>query len=82
MPNDSKIYLEDGSMDICNAEADPKALGYATVCFAKLAVEGTPITDGMEVEGVGKIRVLEDGKTIIMGVPLDVTVENMDNFNF
>nr|WP_072536510.1 autoinducer 2 ABC transporter substrate-binding protein [Anaerococcus mediterraneensis] len=69
---DAQDFLEDGSLDV-GVLWDPAKLGYLTVGVAKTMLEGKELTDGMEIEGFGKIGVKEDGKTIIMGPPDDYT---------
>ncbi len=81
MPNDSKPYLKDGSVDV-SVLWDVEGLGYLAAYVAYAQATGTPITDGLEIPGVGKIMLKEDGKTIIMGPPLDITAENVDQYNY
>ncbi|MCY6484671.1 autoinducer 2 ABC transporter substrate-binding protein [Clostridium aestuarii] len=81
LPTDSKPYLEDGSLDTVILW-DPVKLGYLTVYLAKAKLDGKEIKDGMEVPNVGKIRVLEDGKTVIMAPPMDFTKENAKDYKF
>lgn len=77
--NDSKAFLEDGSIDVATLW-DPEKLGYLTVYLAKLKLEKKEITDGMEIPNVGKIKVETDGKTVIMGTSIDYTKENISNY--
>lgn len=81
MPTDSAPYLKDGSLDF-GILWDPGMLGKLTVYIVHYQLNGTPITDGMEIPGVGKITLWEDGKTIIMGDPSVWTAENVDQFPF
>lgn len=81
MPTDSAPYLKDGSLDF-GILWDPGMLGRLTVFVAHYKLNGTEITDGMEIPGVGNITLLEDGKTIIMGPPSVWTAENVDNYKF
>jgi ABC-type sugar transport system substrate-binding protein len=81
LPTDSGPFLEDGSLDVA-VLWDPGKLGHLTVALAKILAEGGEIKDGMEVEGVGPITVLEDGKTVIMGPPADFTKDNYGDYNF
>ena len=81
MPTDSAPYLKDGSMDF-GILWNPALLGRLTVYIAHYELNGMPITDGMEVPGVGKITLWDDGKTIIMGPPSVWTSENVDTFDF
>lgn len=79
MPTDSKPYLQDGSLD-CSILWDPATLGYLTVYLAKAILDGTPVTDGMDVPNVGKITV--SGKDVVMGPPTVFTKENVDKYPF
>ena len=65
---DSQEYLKDGALDggyLWNT----RRLGYLTVAVAKAMLEGKKLTNGMEIQGFGKIEVKADGKTVIMGPP-------------
>lgn len=79
MPNDSKAYLKDGSMDAALLW-EPSKLGFLTVYLANELLKGNKITDGMDVSGVGKISVKD--KVVIMGPPTVFKKDNVDNFNF
>ncbi|WP_338825537.1 Autoinducer 2-binding protein LsrB [Moorella humiferrea] len=81
LPNDSKAYLKDGSLDVATLW-EPAKLGYLTVALVKDMLDGKRPTDGQEVPNVGKIQVKSDGKTVIMGPPTDFTKDNVDQFNF
>lgn len=81
LPTDSLPFLEDGSLDTA-VLWDPGKLGFLTVALSKMLAEGETPTDGMEIEGVGKITVKEDGKTIIMGPPADYTKDNAADYDF
>ncbi|GEA14223.1 rhamnose ABC transporter substrate-binding protein [Moorella sp. E308F] len=81
LPNDSKTYLKDGSLDVATLW-EPAKLGYLTVALIKDMLDGKKPTDGQEVPNVGKIQVKSDGKTVIMGPPTDFTKDNVDQFNF
>ncbi len=81
MPQDAKDYLKDGSIDV-GILWDVYKLGYLTAYIAYQQVLGQPITDGMDVPNVGVITLQDDGKTIIMGEPLDITAENVDSLKF
>ena len=81
MPNDSNAYLKDGSVDV-SVLWDVWGLGYLTAYVGYLAANGEEITDGMEIPNIGNIQLKEDGKTIIMGPPLDLTADNVDDFDY
>jgi ABC-type sugar transport system substrate-binding protein len=81
LPTDSLPFLKDGSLDTA-VLWNPHNLGYLTVALGKLLAEGKQIEDGMEIEGVGKITLLNDGTTVIMAPPADFTKENAADFDF
>jgi simple sugar transport system substrate-binding protein/rhamnose transport system substrate-binding protein len=81
MPTDSAPYLKDGSLDF-GILWDPGMLGKLTVYVAHDELNGVKIENGMEIPGVGKITLLDDGKTIIMGPPSVWTKDNVDQFKF
>lgn len=81
LPTDSGPYLEDGSLKAATLW-DPAKLGYLTVYIAYNMLKGEKPVDGMEVPNVGKITVLSDGKTIIMGPPSDFLKSNYKDYNF
>ena len=82
LPNDANQYLKDGSLDYGVVEANPETLGYATAYIAALALQGETIESGMEIEGVGEITLYENGKTIILGPPLIIDADNVDEYDF
>lgn len=81
LPNDSKMYLQDGSLDMA-ALWDPAKLGYLTVALIKDVLDGKKPANGQDVPNVGKIEVRSDGKTVIMGPPTDFTKDNVAQYNF
>jgi simple sugar transport system substrate-binding protein/rhamnose transport system substrate-binding protein len=81
MPKDAAQYLKDGSIDT-GVLWNVYDLGYLAAYIAYTKVTGGEIKDGMEVPNIGKIEVREDGKTIILGPPLDITAGNVDSLQF
>lgn len=81
LPTDSGPYLEDGSLDVSTLW-DPSKLGYLTVVLANDLLSGKKPVDGQDVANVGKITVLADNRTVIMGPPTDFTKENYKTFAF
>ena len=75
----AKSYLEDGSMQEANIW-HPGKLGYLAVYTAKALLDGEEITDGMDIPEVGVVEVKDD--QIIMTELLDITTENVDDFDF
>ncbi|MGM0900290.1 MAG: autoinducer 2 ABC transporter substrate-binding protein [Bacillota bacterium] len=81
LPTDSLPFLEDGSLDTA-VLWNPSNLGYLTVALGKLLAEEKQIEDGMNIEGIGEITVLEDGISVIMAPPADFTKENAADYDF
>ncbi|MDD2956991.1 MAG: autoinducer 2 ABC transporter substrate-binding protein [Lachnospiraceae bacterium] len=75
----AKSYLEDGSMQEANIW-HPGKLGYLAVYTAKTLLEGNEMTDDMEVPKVGTIDV--EGDQVIMTEILDITAQNVNEFDF
>lgn len=75
----SREYLKDGSMQEANIW-HPGKLGYLTIFVAKTLLDGGSMTDGQEVPEVGKVQI--DGDQVIMTELLDITKENVDEFDF
>lgn len=74
-------YLESGDIKMISFW-DPAKAGIAMNKVAAMAIEGKPVTDGMDlgVEGYSKIRL--DGKVIYGQAWVDVTKENMGEYKF
>ncbi len=75
----AKAYLEDGSMQEANIW-HPGKLGYLAIYTAKTILDGGSIEDGQDVPEVGVGEVKDD--QIIMTELLDITMENVDEFDF
>lgn len=72
---DCQEYLKDGSLDV-GSLWDCEKLGYLTVSVAKTMLEGKKLENGMDIqgnEGMTKLQLKADGKTVIMGAPQDYT---------
>ncbi len=82
MPNDANAYLKDGSLDYGVGEANPELLGYATAYIATNALRGETIATGMEIPNVGKITLMPDRKSVVLGPPLIIDAENVDQYDF
>ena len=80
MPADAAEYIKDGSAD-CGVLWDIYNLGYLTAYVGYMAATGGEIKDGVDVPNVGALQLKEDGKTIILGPPLDITKENVDELS-
>lgn len=74
-------YLETGEINMISFW-DPAKAGIAMNKVAAMAIEGKPVTDGMDlgVEGYNKIRL--DGKVIYGQAWVDVTKDNMSDYEF
>ncbi len=57
---------------------DPASSGYALATIANKLVKGEPITDGMEIPSVGKVKVDQEKKLLQFHNVLKVTKENID----
>lgn len=79
LPNDSATYLADGSLDVATLW-DPGTLGALTVYIATYKLQGKEITDGMDIPGIGNIKL--NGKIIIMGDAVDFTKDNVADYGF
>jgi ABC-type sugar transport system substrate-binding protein len=79
MPNMCKDYIMDGSIDESTLW-DPAEVTYVAAYIMKCMLENKEITDGMEVPDFGKISV--KGKDIVIGKPLDLNKDNVQNYNF
>jgi simple sugar transport system substrate-binding protein len=79
MPRHGAPYLKDGSVRH-GTLWDPRDVGYAMSYLAKLLVEGGEIRDGLEIPGLGAIRL--DGHNILLDGMLRITAENVDGLGF
>ena len=78
-PNLMRSYLKDGSAQMITLWS-PKKLGYLTVSLAKELLNGDKLKDGQHVGKVGNIKI--KGDTVIMGLPIDFTRENVEQYDF
>ncbi|WP_332696422.1 autoinducer 2 ABC transporter substrate-binding protein [Halalkalibacter lacteus] len=78
-PNLIREYVKDDTVHV-NTLWSPQKLGYLTVSLAKDLLDGTLPYDGQNIPKNGNIRVI--GDTVIMGLPLDFTKENVDQYDF
>ncbi len=75
LPSDSKQYLEDGSMDVSILyNVVDTARGWIHV--AKLELDGKAITDGMEIPGLGAVKV--EGQNVTSSLVLKITKDNVE----
>jgi rhamnose transport system substrate-binding protein len=78
-PNLMRSYLKDGSAQKITLWS-PKKLGYLTVSLAKELLNNDKLKDGQHVGKVGNIKI--NGDSVIMGLPIDFTRENIDQYDF
>jgi rhamnose transport system substrate-binding protein len=78
-PNLMRSFLKDGSAQMITLWS-PKKLGYLTVSLAKDLLNGDNLKDGQHIGNVGNIKI--KGDTVIMGLPIDFTRENIDQYDF
>lgn len=81
-PRKMRPYIKEGVLQSFYLW-DPRQLGALTVRLAKLLVEGTPLTEGMELPGHGRLRFSpKDRKTVIMADPIRFTKDNIEQYDF
>lgn len=78
LPSENKQHLKDGTVNGLILW-DPAKLTYVTAKLANDYLDGKEPSDGMKIEGVGKLKV-KDGIVIMPG--LVITKENVDQFDF
>ncbi|ULT58334.1 autoinducer 2 ABC transporter substrate-binding protein [Neobacillus drentensis] len=78
-PNLMRTYLKNGSSQMITLWS-PKKLGYLTVSLAKELLNGDKLKDGQHIAKVGNIKI--KGDSVIMGLPIDFTRENIDQYDF
>ena len=81
LPSQSGPYLESGAVSMISFW-DPGEAAYAMNKVATMLLEKQEITDGMDlgIPGYDKIKI--NGKLIIGNAWIDVTKENMDQYDF
>lgn len=80
-PNLMRHYIEDKTVKTITLW-DPGKLGRLTAAVGAMLLRHEIPRDGMDVPGVGQIRVFPGPRKIIMGSPLDFTRENIDQYRF
>ncbi|MGL5722168.1 MAG: autoinducer 2 ABC transporter substrate-binding protein [Brevinema sp.] len=73
--------LKTGAIDLISGW-DPGDSGYAMNVVAKMIIDGVEISDGMDLKVPGYERIVLDGNTIYGMAWIDITKENMDQYNF
>lgn len=78
-PKDNRDYIKQGIVNGLTLW-DPGKLTYVTTKLVNDYINGKKPHDGMEIPGVGKLKVKPNGVIIMPGVI--ITKENVDQFNF
>jgi rhamnose transport system substrate-binding protein len=80
-PNLMRHYIENKTVKTITLW-DPGKLGRLTAAVGAMMLRHETPRDGMDVLGVGQIRVFPESRKIVMGSPLDFTRENIDQYRF
>jgi rhamnose transport system substrate-binding protein len=80
-PNLMRHYIEDKTVKTITLW-DPGKLGRLTVAVGAMLLRHETPQDGMDIPGVGQVRVFAGPRQIIMGSPLDFTSENIAQYSF
>jgi rhamnose transport system substrate-binding protein len=80
-PNLMRHYIESKTVKTITLW-DPGKLGRLTAAVGAMMLRHETPRDGMDVSGVGRIRVLPETRKIVMGSPLDFTRENIGQYWF
>ena len=57
---------------------NPQDAGYAMMAVTKLVLDGQEITDGMEIPGLGKVKVDAETKNILANIILHINKDTID----
>jgi rhamnose transport system substrate-binding protein len=80
-PNLMRQYIESKTVKTITLW-DPGKLGRLTAAVGAMMLRHETPRDGMDVPGVGQIRVFPETRKIVMGSPLDFTLENISQYWF
>jgi rhamnose transport system substrate-binding protein len=80
-PNLMRHYIENKTVKTITLW-DPGKLGRLTAAVGAMMLSHETPRDGMDISGVGQIRVFPDTRKIVMGSPLDFTRENIAQYWF
>ncbi len=80
-PNLMRRYIVDGAAPDITLW-DPRRLGALVMQVARQVALGRPIANGMQLGGIGPLRVNLSTHTIVMGPPLDFTRANIGQYHF
>lgn len=79
LPSENRDYIKNGIVNGLTLW-DPAKLTYLTTKLANDYLDGKKPANGMEVPGIGKLKVTPDGVVTMPGVI--ITKENVDQFDF
>ena len=80
-PNLMRHYIENKTVKTITLW-DPGKLGRLTAAIGAMILRHETPRDGMNVPGVGQIRVFPETRKIVMGSPLDFTRDNINQYWF
>lgn len=81
-PNTVREYIKSGVMET-SILWNPYELGYLTVWAMKQYAEGNELQEENEVPGIDRtIRYFPEDGTLLLGPPLVITEDNVDDFDF
>jgi rhamnose transport system substrate-binding protein len=80
-PNTVRPYIESGVMT-SSILWDPTALGYLNVWAGIQMLEGKDFQEVNDVPGIGEVKYFTDSGTLLLGPPLVITADNVNDFNF
>jgi rhamnose transport system substrate-binding protein len=80
-PNTVRPYIKSGVMK-SSILWDPTALGYLNVWAGIQILEGKEFQEINNVPEIGEVKYFADSKTLLLGPPLVITADNVDDFNF
>ncbi len=81
-PNTVRPFIKSGVMKE-SILWDPQALGYLNVWAGIQLLEGKPFQEVNTVPGLdSEIRYFPDSKVLLLGLPLVITADNVDDFDF
>ncbi len=81
MPNDIRTFVESGTVQMATLW-DPFELGALTMEVANILVSEGIIQDDELIGNSGPIQYNEADREVIMGDPLDFTIDNIDAYDF
>lgn len=80
-PNTVRPYIESGVMT-SSILWDPTALGYLNVWAGIQLLEGKGFEEVNDVPNIGEVKYFADTGVLLLGPPLVITADNVNDFNF